>query len=399
MKNDATKAVSPGTTTLGPVATAAGLDVSDRTCALCIVREDGEVAFRATFRTTRDALAEMFQHRPPIRIALEVGTHSRWISRALAAWGHEVIVANARKLRLIFENDNKRDPVDAEILARFARADPKLLFPIHHRSESRDRALAVVRARDPLVRARVLLVNHVRGAVKPLGARIAPCSTETFGQKAAAQLPRELADVLQPVLDQITALTHTIRTFDRQIEKLATVSFPETAPLRQIPGVGALTALAFVLTLDDPARFDNARAVGAYLGLRPRRGQSGHEDPQLRITKAGDPYLRALLVQSAHYTLGRFGPDSDLRRWGLRLAKQSPPASGETSTVPKRKRARSDQVAKKKAVVAVARKLSAILYRLWVDQVDYEPLRAPPPVRRRRANNEPGKMVEERDAA
>jgi len=283
MKNHVTKGISRETTPLRPTLVAAGLDVSDRTCELCIVGEDGEVTYRATFRTTLAGLAQAFDGRPPMRIALEVGTHSRWITGALAGWGHEVIVANPRKLRLISENDSKGDPVDAELLARLARVDPKLLSPIRHRSEAHARALAVVRARDPFVRARVSLVNHVRGAVKPVGGRIEPCSTETFGHKAAAQLPRELADVLQPILDQITALTETIRSFDRRIEKLATEHFPETAPLRQIPGVGALTALAFVLTLDDPTRTRGGCLPGTASAAGAKRpGRSAAADHQGR---------------------------------------------------------------------------------------------------------------------
>lgn len=381
MKKNATKRAVPVTPALRPVAIAAGLDVSDRTCELCLIDEDGEVAERTTFRNTPAALAAIFQHRAPLRVALEVGTHSRWIARALDSAGHEVLVANPRKLRAIYENDNKDDRVDAEILARLARVDPTLLHPIRHRSESSAQALAVVRARDGLVRARAMLVNHVRGAVKPTGARIAPCSTETFGRKAADQLPPELAEVLRPVVDQIATLTDTIRRYDRQIEKLCDERFPETRPLRQIAGVGALIALVFVLTLDDPTRFRNGRAVGAYLGLRPRRSQSGQDDPQLRITKAGDRYLRKLLVGSAQYILGRHGPDCDLRRFGLRLAKQPVLAPGEK---PPKKKDKRDRIAKKKAVVATARKLSTVLFALWVSGEPYEPLRTAPPRKSRR---------------
>lgn len=122
-------------------------------------------------------------------------------------------------------------------------------------------------------------------------------------------------------------------------------------------GVGPVTALTYVLTIDDPARFRKSRAVGSYLGLACRRSQSGDKDPELRITKAGDPALRFLLVQAAHYILGPFGPDTDLKRWGLALA------------------TRGRKNARKRAVVAVARKLGVLLHRLWVTGTVYEPLR------------------------
>ena len=127
--------------------------------------------------------------------------------------------------------------------------------------------------------------------------------------------------------------------------------------LRQVPGVGALTALTYVLTLEDPARFADPRAVGSYLGLRPRQADSGDLSPQLHVTKAGDEMLRRLLVGAAHYILGPFGPDTDLRRWGLGLA------------------ARGGKRGKRLAVVAVARKLSVLLLRLWATGEAYEPLR------------------------
>jgi transposase len=152
-------------------------------------------------------------------------------------------------------------------------------------------------------------------------------------------------------------LTLQIRGLEREIEALCEQSYPETQRLRQVSGVGALTSLAYVLTIEDPQRFRRSRSVGAYLGLQPRRRQSGEQDPLLRITKAGDPFLRRLLVQSGHYILGPFGPDTDLRRFGLRLM------------------ARGGRAGRKKALVAVARKLAVLLHRLWVTGETYEALR------------------------
>jgi transposase len=208
------------------------------------------------------------------------------------------------------------------------------------------------------VRTRTLLVNHVRGAVKATGARLPACSTHSFATKATEHIPAALQEALAPILETIRTLGQQLRQFDAAIERVAANVHPETARLRAVPGIGALTALCYVLTLEDPSRFRSSRAVGSYLGLRPRRDQTGGSDPELRITRAGDPLLRRLLVGSAQYVLGPFGPDTDLRRWGLRLA------------------ARGGKNAKKRAVVAVARKLAVLLHHLWVTGAAYRPVRA-----------------------
>jgi transposase len=280
------------------------------------------------------------------------------MSRALAGWGHEVIVANARRLQLIAQNDAKSDAVDAELLARLGRVDPRLLAPVHHRGAQAQQDLALLRTRDAVVRARTLLVNHVRGSVKAVGGRLPACSTESFPRQAADALPAALAPTLAPVLATIAALSAEVGRFDRAVERLVATRYPDAQPLVQVAGVGALTALCFVLTLESPDRFPTSRAVGGYLGLRPRRRASGAADPECHITKAGDRMLRRLLVGSAHYVLGPFGPDTDLRRWGLALA------------------ARGGKAAKKRAVVAVARKLAVLLHRLWLTQAAYVPLRS-----------------------
>jgi transposase len=266
-------------------------------------------------------------------------------------------VANPRKLRLVYENDSKSDRVDAQYLARIGRLDPALLAPFRHRRAATQVDLALIRSRDVLVRARVQLINHVRGAVKSVGGRLVKCSSESFARQARPRIPAELGLALAPLLAMVEAMGAQIRAYDRKIEELARQRYPETALLRQVPGVGALTALTYVLTLESPDRFRDPRSVGSYLGLRPRRADSGKLSPQLHITKAGDEMLRRLLVGAAHYVLGPFGPDTDLRRWGLALA------------------ARGGKRGKRLAVVAVARKPSVLLLRLWATGEAYEPLR------------------------
>lgn len=333
-----------------------GLDVGDRYTSLCVLDAVGGVEERARIRTSAEALARRFRDHPPVRVVLETGTHSPWIDRQLRAWGHETIVANARRLRLISENVTKRDDVDAETLARVGRLDPQLLAPIQHRTEATQVHLARLRARDALVRTRTLLINHVRGAVKSLGGRLPSASAESFASRALPELPPSLTTVLGPVLTQVQGLTDHIRLCDADLERVARQEYPATRLLRQVAGVGPVTSLGYVLVVEDPARFRDGRRVAAYVGLTPGRAQSGTSDPQQRITKRGDALLRRLLVGSAQYILGPFGPDSDLRRWGLALA------------------ARGGQNAKKRAVVAVARKLAALLYFLWTTGATYEPL-------------------------
>lgn len=335
-----------------------GLDVGDRFTVVRVVNARGAIVERARVRSTPAAITTWFTGRAPCRVALETGTHSPWLSRLLATAGHEVIVGNARQLKLISGQHTKSDAVDAETLARVGRVDPQLLAPIRHRSAAAQRELAVVRARDSVVRLRTLLVNHVRGAVKAVGGRVPPCSTPSFARRAGAAIPPELSAAMAPLLNLLTTITETIRQYDRQVTQLATRQHPETARLTQVGGVGALTALAYVLTLEDPARFRRSRSVGSYLGLRPRQDDSGAHVSQLHITKAGDGLLRRLLVGSAQYILGPFGPDCDLQRWGHALA------------------ARGGKNAKKRAVVAVARKLAVLLHRLWRDGTPYDPFRA-----------------------
>ncbi len=334
-----------------------GVDLGDRWSRYCVLDEQGQVLEEDTVATTGRAFHRLFSARPGARVVIEVGTHSPWVQRLLQEFGHETITANPRHVRLIYGSRNKNDQLDAERLARLARVDPKLLHPIQHRGGTAQADRALLRSRNALVECRTKLVNHARGVVKSIGGRLPSCSTSYFHKRVREDLPEELKPALTPVLDTIAALTLKIQRLETRIELVASKRYPETVLLRQVSGVGPLTALSFVLTVEDPKRFKSSRAIGPYLGLRPRQSQSGEQDPELRITKAGDTDLRRLLVGSAHYILGPFGPDTDLRRWGLALA------------------ARGKKNAKKRAVVAVARKLAVLLHRLWVTAEVYEPLR------------------------
>src|SRR6202011_430693 len=334
-----------------------GLDLGDRWSFYCVMDEAGQIILEQTLPTTPEAMKQTFGKIPRSLIALETGTHSPWVSRLLTELGHEVIVAHAQKVELITKSNRKDDRHDARTLARLARIDPALLGPVRHRSAKAQIHLTVIRARAELVSARTALVNGARGLSKSYGERLLKCGTDQVSRELAAELSAELREVLEPLLNEIESLTERIKEYDARMEKIARESYPQVALLKQVKGVGTQIALTYVLTIDDPHRFPKSREVGCFLGLRPGRRDSGQSQPQMHISKEGDPYLRTMLVQGAHYILGPFGEDSDLRRWGLRLAE------------------RGGKNAKKRAVVAVARKLAVLLHRLWVSGEVYEPLR------------------------
>jgi transposase len=333
-----------------------GLDLGDRTSWYSVLDEAGGVLLEQRVSTTPKALREGFGGMPRSRVALETGMHSPWVSRLLSEVGHEVIVAHARNVRLIGESRKKDDRLDAQTLARLARIDPELLCPVKHRSAKAQADLTVIRARAGLVRARTALVNTARGLAKSYGERLRGCNVRNMNPEKAEGLSPELQTALEPLLAGIESLSERIRECNERIEQLAKESYPQVALLKQVKGVGTLMGLTFLLTLEDPHRFRKSRDVGCYLGLQPGRRNSGQSEPQMHISKEGDPYLRTLLVQGAQHILGPFGADSDLRRWGLKLAEHG----GKSG--------------KKRAIIATARKLAVLLHRLWVSGEVYEPL-------------------------
>lgn len=331
----------------------AGLDIGDRLSEICLLDEQGEVVERKRISTTHHSIMKYFSRSYSLCVAIEVSFHSPWISRLLEELGHEVIIANSRKVGLIARNNNKSDVTDAELLARLARSDRRLLFPVEHRSEEQQQDISVVRSRDALIRARTLLVNHVRGVAKSHGSRLKSTATSRF-HKLVDDLPEALLPGLKPMMKSIEEINKHIAELDKTIESLC-AKYPVTEVMRSVPGVGPVTSLVFVLTIMDPNRFSKNRNVGAYLGLVPRKHQSGDADPELRITRAGSTYLRRLLVNVAHYILGPFGPDTALRRSGAAIA------------------ARGGKRAKKKAAVAVARKVAVLLNAQWKSGEHYDP--------------------------
>lgn len=334
-----------------------GLDLGDKKSRYCVLNGNGDVVEAGSVETTKRKMVEKFGRMRRCRMAMEVGTHSPWLSRLLTNIGHEVIVANARQVQLISASSRKDDRVDAEMLARLARVDPRLLRPIKHRSEEGQKHLAVIRVRATLIETRTMLINSARGLAKAMGERLPKCDADAMDVEKGETLPAQMRQTLAPLLEQVESLTEKIKQLDQEIEQIARTKYPETELLMQVKGVGTLIALTFVLTVEDRERFQKSRDVGCYVGLRPKRSESGEREPQLGISKEGDIYMRKLLVQGAQCILSRRGEDSDLKRWGLKLAR------------------RGGKNAQKRATVAVARKLAILLHRLWVTAEVYEPLR------------------------
>lgn len=334
-----------------------GFDLGDVYTKWCAVEGgEGKVVGEGRVRTRAADLQKLLASIGPKRMVIETGTHSPWVSRLMIAAGHETIVANSRQLHVIFKNSKKSDRVDARTLAKVGRCDIELLHPVQHRGEQVQQDMAMLRAREALVKARTQLINHARGSVKAIGERLPKCSSEAFGSKMDAYLPAGLRTALDPVVKHVASLTQQIKSYDRIVVELVLTSYPAAKIMMGVRGIGALTALAFMLKLEDPAYFAKSRNVGAYFGLVPRSAQSGESNPQLRITKQGDEMLRRLMVGAAQYMLGPFGEDCDLRRFGERIA------------------ARGGKNAKKRAVIAVARKLAVLLHHLWSTKSIYDPL-------------------------
>ena len=332
-----------------------GLDLGDRTICYCILDEAGEVVNEGQLPTTRTGLNSLFEKMPSSRVALEVGTHSQWVSRQIAGLGHEVIVANPHKVKLITQSVRKNDRIDAQKLARLARVDPELLSPIRHRGAEAQADLAVIRARAALVESRTGLINCARGLVKPLGERLRKCDADQVEEALAAPLSEQAKAVIGPLLASVEAISEQIRGYEEKIEEIAK-RYPEMVLLKQVYGVGTVIALTYILTIEDAERFQHSRDVGAFLGIQPKQRDSGDSQPQLGISKTGDRLLRSYLVQAAHCNLRKGAPDSDLRVWGLEKA------------------GGGGKRAKRRALVAMARKLAVLLHRLWVTGEVYDPL-------------------------
>jgi transposase len=331
-----------------------GMDVSEEKIEIFILPTDGKGVNGSIGNNPADINKFLDKFDPSeITIAMETGTHSPWLNELMEAKGIKTYVANARKLRMIYTSDKKSDERDAEMLARIAKFDPKLLSPIEHRDKKSRINLSVIKSRDVLVRSRTTMMNSARGQLRSFGIKTTTLKPSSFTQSAYKILPPELKESLEGLLNQIRLLELEIKKYDKKIDKLCK-TYTETQKLRQVKGVGPLVALTYVLTIYNPKRFKSGNRLASYIGLVPKRKQSGEMDKQLGITKTGDALLRKLMIQSANYILGPFGEECDLRDFGMKIM------------------ARGGNIAKKKAKVAVARKLSKLLLKLWTTDEKYD---------------------------
>jgi len=272
---------------------------------------------------------------------MKTGTHSAWMSRFIGEMGFEVLVAHARDLVLIYASDKKNDALDAEKLARLAQADRKLLHPIEHMDEERQKDLIVLKSRSLLVKQRTQTMNSIRGHMRSLGLDDSELSIRNMKKKALPGLPKDIQELLVPLIQYLAYLNLEIEIMDKKVAKLCK-KYRMTELLRRGPEI----PLAFVLLVGDPQRFRNSAALASYFGLMPRQDQSGNTDKPLGITKNRNSTMRTLLIQGAQYILGPFGEDSELRDFGKRIE------------------GRGGKIAKRKARVAVARKIVTLFYAL-----------------------------------
>ena len=328
-----------------------GIDLHAEYSQICILDDEGEVMGTSRVRTSQKALEKFFS-RDPMRVAMEAGGTSPWVSRLLGSLGHEVVVCSPRRVRLIAESTLKNDKVDAEVLARLVRLDPEFLRPIQHRSEQAQLLRGNLKVRSAMVEARTKWINTIRGLLRGFGYKVSGKAPHSFGDRVdRMKLPSELRAVIEPLLAQLDLLSGEIERRNQHLEEMVK-DLPEVAHLREIPGVGPVVATYFVLTIDDPDRFKYSRDVAAFFGLRPSMRESASTTHFGRITKEGDPEMRRLLVQAAHACL-LTKADSELKRWALALAERK---------------------GKGKAVVALARKLAVLMHRLWVTGEVYQAL-------------------------
>ncbi len=336
--------------------TVIGMDLGDKNHKAIGLSEDSEVVSRAKVPCTPNGVLAYLKRHPGALLAIETGPCCRWVAEIAAGLGHEVIVGNARKLRAIWQSNRKDDWRDAEMLARIARTDRKLFHPVKLRNADNQRLMRLVKARDVLVRNRTAIVNQIRGFCKSEGAPLPRCSAEAF-VKLKEHLPPEVMNVSCYLFKLLQGLNDLIKRYDKVIAKaVKRIHGDDAALLEAIAGVGPVTTAAFLAAVGDVGTFERAREAGPYFGLVPRRDQSGMTDKQLPITKEGNHTVRRLLVTAANFIMGPFGPDCDLRRYGLRIAE------------------RGGKNARKRAKVAVARKLAVVMLAILKNKTAYRPL-------------------------
>jgi transposase len=332
-----------------------GIDVHQRESQVCIVGDDGSVVLERRVGTSRDRLAELLGARGAARVLLEASTDSEWVAQALETLGVEVIVADPNFAAMYATRSRrvKTDRRDARTLADACRLGA--YRPAHRTSAAQRTVRAELAVREALVRTRTRYINVIRAALRREGVRVPSGSAATFARRVQAlALPAPLTAVITPLLTVLAPLGHALAAVDARLARHVRTT-PAAQRLCTVPGVGPVTAAAFVATLDDVGRFTSPAQVAAYVGLGPREYSSGEHQRRGPLTKTGNRRLRSLLVQAAWgYWRSRAARDTPLRHWAARLA---------------------DRRGRLRAIVALARRLTRVLYALWRHGTVYDPVR------------------------
>lgn len=327
-----------------------GIDLHQKHSEICGLDGEGRVRYQKRVATSEASLRRIFGPRKPSRVVIESGCQTAWAARLLGQMGHQVVVVNPRRVRLIAESTRKSDRVDAEILAWLGLQDEGLVRPVYQRSEAAMELRTRLRVRTSQVRARTSLINSVRGTLRSQGYRMSSCVAARFADRFGEQkLALDLRQVLDPLVEMIAELTEQIERLEKDLVEESQAD-ELLHRLQEVPGVGPLVCLSFVGWVDRPERFERSRDVGACLGLRPMMRDSGERQWRGSITREGDSEMRRLLVQAAHAALN-CRRDSTLKRWASQVA---------------------ERAGKRKALAALARKLAVLLHRLWVTGTSYQ---------------------------
>ncbi|MEX1309196.1 MAG: IS110 family transposase [Candidatus Sulfomarinibacteraceae bacterium] len=328
-----------------------GIDLHQNETEICVIDDDGTVIERARIKTSRTSFKRRFDGQTPMKVVLEAGGSSPWVSRLIASMGHDVVVCAPRRVRLIAESTMKTDEIDAEVLARLVRVDQGFLGRVTHRSESAQLQRGLMTARTALVNARSKWVHSTRGLLRSFGFRVPGGSTGLFHARCAkVEMPDDLRAVVQPLLNQIERVSEEIQALEERLEATASTN-PVVHHLQSVPGVGTIVSMYYVASIDDPDRFPRSRDVAAFFGLRPSFRGSADVCHYGKITKEGDPEMRRLLIQAAHGMINSRKPCA-LQQWALNLAARR---------------------GKKKALVALARKIAVLLHHLWATGEVFQP--------------------------
>ena len=330
-----------------------GLDVSLRSCALCIVDGKGNVLLERELPCEVSDIAECLRAFPyPIeRVGFEAGTMSQHLFFGLTKVGFDVVCMEARQVNAALSAmRNKTDKNDARGIAQVLRTG--WFSPVHMKSREAHGVRALLSTRKALLKKTMDLANEVRGLLKVFGIRLP--MTVKHGSfdgvvRPLIEMDEVLVHALVPLLDARVALYEHFLELDRRVKRAASQD-EVCMRMMTVPGVGPIASLTFKAAVDDPTRFKRSRTVGAHFGLTPRRYQSGEHDNPGRISKAGDRDVRATLYAAANALLMRTMAGSQIKSWGMRLVRTK---------------------GRRRAVVAVARKLAVLLHRMWTDGTEF----------------------------